>query len=124
MKCIDIKLKITKGNTVSEWKAEIEFSDYTSFESILKFQEDFKKLHNKAMNAVKNDLYFKMSVSQYNYCKENGISNYDRWESVNPEDQDEYGIYLKADEAYTESTRDMYLSKGKELMNDLAFTLR
>lgn len=78
------------------------------------------------MTAVKKGYFMEMEVIESAY--ENWLTDkplvqksFDRWVSVPTEYQDEESIYMKADEKYTESCRDMYLTK--DLLKDLAFTL-
>ena len=91
----------------------------SAFSEMIKFMDDAKKIWRYAMKAKAKNNWYQLEVTEYTYDGEN--SDLNRWVS-RYEPGDEEGIYLDADTKYTPAERDMYLTK--DLMNDLAFTLR
>lgn len=130
MKSFEINLIIREnrknGTVESKFKAELKITDELNFSEIVDFIDSVKGIWKKAMTAVKKGYFMEMEVIESTY--DNWLTDkplvqksFDRWVSVPAEYQDEEGIYMKADEKYTESCRDMYLTK--DLLKDLAFTL-
>lgn len=131
MKFFEMNLQVVeskKGERIEKtYKTELRVSDETSFSDIVDFLEDVKSIWKRAMGAVKRDNWMELEVivSSYdNWLTDEPLvqKSFDRWVSVPLQKQDSEGIYLRADERYTEPERDMYLSK--DTIKDLAFTLR
>ncbi len=131
MKFFEMNLQVVeskKGERIEKtYKTELRVSDETSFSDIIYFLKDIKTIWKRAMSAVKrgNWLELEVIVSSYdNWLTDEPLKqkSFDRWVSVPLEEQDSDGIYLRADERYTNPARDMYLSK--DTLKDLAFTLR
>lgn len=131
MKFFEMNLQVVeskKGERIEKtYKTELRVSDETSFSDIVDFMEDIKNIWKRAMSAVKRNHWMQLEVvvSTYdNWLTDKPLvqKSYDRWVSVSTEEQDEEGIYLRADARYTAPERDMYLTK--DTLKDLAFTLR
>lgn len=131
MKSFKMNLKVSEYKH-PEWKtvetnAEINISDRTSFAELVEFGDNIKKTWRKAMRAIKagSSVELEITESTYdNWCdpdKPLVQTSFNRW-FCTEEGQNDEGIYLRPDERYTESFRDMYLTK--DVLNDLAFTLR
>ncbi len=130
MKSFEIKLVTREnkknGTVESSFKAELRITDELNFSEIVEFVDNIKGIWKKAMAAVRKGSFMEMEVIESTY--DNWMTDkplvqksFDWWVSVPAENQDEEGIYLKADERYTPVHRDMYLTK--DLLKDLAFTL-
>ncbi len=129
MKSFEIKLVTRKnkknGTVESSFGAELKITDELNFSEIVELIDDIKGIWKKAMAAVRKGNFMEIEVIKSAYDKmtnkELVQKSFGRWVSVPVEDQDEEGIYLKADERYTAESRDMYLTK--DLLKDLVFTL-
>lgn len=130
MKSFEMNLKIVetkKGERVERiYKTELKITDETCFSEIVDFMGDIKNIWKKSMNAVKRKNWMELEVIVSSY--DNWLTgkplvqkSFDRWVSVSSEEQDEEGIYLRADTRYTPPESDMYLTK--DTLKDLAFTL-
>ena len=130
MKSFEVKLLVKdrkKGEIVEgTYTAEIRMEDSTQFSEILDFMDSVKNIWKKGRSAIKRGSWMELEVvvSAYdNWLSDKPLvqKSFDRWVSVPVEEQDEEGIYLRADTRYTDEHRDMYLSK--DIFKDLAFTL-
>ena len=130
MKFFEMNLQVVeskKGELIEKtYKTELRISDETSFSDIVDFMEDIKNIWKRAKSAVKRGHWMELEVivSAYdNWLTDEELirKSFDRWVSVPTEEQDEDGIYLRADTRYTAPERDMYLTK--DTLKDLAFTL-
>lgn len=131
MKCFRINLQVVeskKGERVEKtYETELKVQDEMNFSDIVDFIEDVKNIWKRAMNAVKRGNWMELDVIVSFYDnwmtgKKLVQKSFDRWVSAPVECQDETGIYLRPDVNFTEPERDMYLTK--DILNDLAFTLR
>ena len=130
MKSFEVKLLVKdrkKGEIVEgTYTAEVRMEDSTQFSEILDFMDNVKTIWKKGRKAIERGSWMELEVvvSAYdNWLSDKPLvqKSFDRWVSVPVEEQDEEGIYLRADTRYTDEHRDMYLSK--DIFKDLAFTL-
>lgn len=114
MKCYKFKVRVIKNGITIERKAELTVDDNFTMESIKHFEEDFKKALSEIRKAVIAQNYFtvEFTVSVYEHWLEDGKEplqkDFDYW-IFNGYSDDREGIYLAADERYTDATRDIYI---------------
>ena len=130
MKSFEMNLQVVenkKGERVERtYKTELKIVDDITFSEIVDFIADVKSTWKRAMDAVKkgNWMELEVVVSAYdNWLTDKDLvqKSFDRWVSAPTEEQDEDGIYLRADTRYTAPERDMYITK--DTLKDMAFTL-
>lgn len=124
MKFYSMRLCISKNKkglkVETAYHTVVCLGDESNFIDILCFQDNAKKIWKKAMNAVREKMPMQLSVEVSVYDELNNNS-FNRWVSVPVEEQDDKGIYLRADEKYTDPNIDMRL--GKDVLRDLEYTV-
>lgn len=114
MKCYKFKVRVIKNGITIELKAELTVDDNFTMESIKRFEKDFRKALSEVRKAVIAHNYFtaELSVSTYDHWLEDGKEplqkDFDCWIFIGYSD-DKEGIYLAADERYTDATQDIYI---------------
>ena len=120
-----------KGETITtKAEARITFGIKTKFYHINEFFEDVKRIHTKALKAIKagNTFSFTVSEAQYKWTGKGGKElpeletvSFNSWEAapVWEQDQNENYIYFRPDTKYTPEHRDMIIRKG-HILEDLA----
>lgn len=111
--------------------ADLTIDDGTEFSSIVRFLDDVKKIWKMCVKPYGNASEFReLEVIEAIYDREDDdrlhTASFDRWHTRDANDfitdKDEQGVYLVPDEKYTESGRDMFISKN--IFEDIAYTLR
>ena len=112
--------------------ASLRLDDNTEFSSIIEFLDDVKKIWKMCVKPYGTASEFRsLEVCEAVYDREEDdrlhTVSFDRWHTRYGEgdfvtDKDEPGVYLVPDEKYTESGRDMFISKN--IFQDIAYTLR
>lgn len=130
-KQIAITIGFTKAKRNTEIKvtrcAELEYSIETTFESIERFLEDFKKVLKMYKNCAKEGTFCSvyLSVSTFQVTRNSEFitqTNFDGWKyEGNPNlDADENGLYLSPDLKYTEAERDIFIDFSESIISQLA----
>lgn len=114
MKSYKFKVTVIKAGITIEHKAELTVDDDFTMQSIKRFEKDFRKALSKIRKAVIAQNYFNVefTVSSYDHWLEDGKEpiqkDFDYW-TFNGLSDDREGIYLAADERYTDTTQDIYI---------------
>ena len=124
MKTYLMRLRVFKNKAgfkvETTYNTGICLGDKSNLMDVLDFQNNAKKIWKKAMKAVKEKNQMQLSIEASAYDGLDQIS-LDRWVSIPVEEQDNEGIYLKADKTFTDPEMDMYL--GKDVLRDLEDTV-
>lgn len=114
MKSYKFKVGVIKNGITIEHKAKLTIDDNFTMKSIKRFERDFKKALSEIRKAVIAQNYFtvEFTVSVYEHWLEDGKEplqkSFDCWTFSGYSD-DKEGIYLAADERYTDATQDIYI---------------
>lgn len=114
MKSYKFKVTVIKAGITIESKAELTVDDGFTMQSIKDFEKDFRKALSEVRKAVIAQNYFtaELSVSTYEHWLEDGKEplqkSFDCW-IFSGFSNDGEGIYLAADERYTDATQDIYI---------------
>lgn len=109
-----------------ERKADLELGVYTSFDDILRFESDVKKILNAVKKAYRNGDYIEVDLCvanyQTDYHDDGGFDNkqltFDRWYYEGLQDNED-GLHLNADERYTEPSHDLWLDYKERILESL-----
>lgn len=114
MKRYKFKVTVIKAGIAIDNKAELTVDDDFTMESIKRFEKDFRKALSEIRKAViaHNYLTVEFTVSTYDHWLEDGKEpiqkDFDYW-TFNGFSDDKEGIYLTADERYTDAAQDIYI---------------
>ena len=118
MKSIHINLTTTaykaNGRVEKSTNARMTLSKETSFQSLIDFQKEAKKLFNQAVKAVKANVYMRFEIDVLTYKDSNSLilEKIDSWYTNDPnclgtDDSNKEYIYLSPDTRYTKECWDM-----------------
>ena len=128
-KTIEITITYTKTNHNTEvevkHKAELEYSLETTFASIERFLEDFKKVLNGYKHCMKNATYCQvyLSVATYDHAQSYESlhqTSFDGWKFEDVPSVDDEGLYLAPDVRYTNEQHDMFIAFAEPILSQLA----
>lgn len=114
MKNYDFKVTITKNSIIIEHNAKLIIDDGFTLETLTVFAKDFKKALAEIRKAAiaGNHIQAQFTVSTYDHWLEDGTpleqKSFDCW-IYNGYSDDKEGIYLAADERYTDAAQDIYI---------------
>lgn len=114
MKSYQFKVGVIKNGITIEHKAKLIIDDNFTMETLTAFEIDFRKVLSEMRKAVIAHNYFtaELTVSVHEHWLEDGKEplqkSFDFW-SFSGYSDDKEGIYLAADERYTDATQDIYI---------------
>lgn len=114
MKNYDFKVSIIKNSITIEHNAKLIIDDNFTMETLTAFEIDFRKVLSEIRKSVIAHNYFtvEFTVSIYDHWLEDGKEplqkSFDYW-IFSGYSNDREGIYLAADERYTDAMQDIYI---------------
>lgn len=114
MKNYDFKVTITKNSVITEHNAKLIIDDDFTMDTLAVFVKDFKQALAAIRKAViaGNHIQAQFTISTYDHWLEDGTpleqKSFDCW-TFDGYSDDREGIYLAADERYTDAAQDIYL---------------
>ena len=130
-KQMEIKVKATftqrNKSVTKELTAKIDTESFT-FKAISDFQKDLSKINTYIKKLTIDNVFFEMTVciAEYDYTnweqtKKIETRSFNFWEfkGYNPFDENERGVYLKADTRYTPENEDIWYDFTLESLPEL-----
>lgn len=118
MKSIHVNLSTTSykpnGRVEKTFDTRVYLSKETTFQSLIDFQKEAKKLFNQAVKAVKSGTYMRFEINVLTYKDSHSLilEKIDSWytnsqDCLGTDDNNKEFIYLSPDTKYTKESWDM-----------------